>query len=53
MVLTILVPALASLVGLLMYALSTNGKLVRIGEILFFCGALVTLFVLSGGHVRL
>lgn len=37
------------LVGLLMYALSANAKIVRIGEIMFACGLLVTLF-LSGGH---
>lgn len=34
---------LVLLVGLLMYALSTNGKLVEIGRIMFFCGLLALL----------
>lgn len=41
-------PALIAIIGLLMYALSANPKIVRIGEILFFCGTLVTLFSLKG-----
>jgi hypothetical protein len=52
MVLSIAVPLLVALVGLLMYALATNAKLVRIGEVLFFCGALVTLFTVAGGRVH-
>lgn len=40
------VPALVCLVGLLMYALATNGKLVRIGEIMFFCGLLAMLLTM-------
>ena len=31
---------LVALVGVLMFALSANPKLARIGEILFFCGVL-------------
>jgi len=38
---------LAAIVGLLMYALSTNPKVIRIGEIMFFCGLLA---FLMGGH---
>ncbi len=44
---------LVAVVGLLMYALSANPKLARVGEILFFCGSLVTLFMLAGRTVRL
>lgn len=34
---------LVALIGVLMFALATNAKLVRIGEILFFCGSLAFL----------
>lgn len=37
---------LVALVGLLMYVLSVNPKLVRIGEIMFACGLLA--FLLTG-----
>ena len=37
---------LVLLVGLLMYALSVNGKLVEIGRIMFFCGLFA---ILLGG----
>lgn len=37
------IPLIVALVGVLMYALCANPKLARIGEILFFCGTLVTL----------
>ena len=48
------VPALFALVGLLMFALSGNPKVARIGEIMLFCGLLVALFVLSReGSVRI
>lgn len=40
---TIFVTLLVALVGLLMFALSSNGKLVRIGEIMFFTGLLAFL----------
>lgn len=44
---TILLPLLVALVGLLMFALSSNAKLVRIGEIMFFSGLLAFLL---GAH---
>ena len=34
---------LVLIIGLLMFALSGNPKLVRIGEIMFFCGLLALL----------
>ena len=34
---------LVAIVGLLMYALAANPKLVRVGEIMFFCGLLAFL----------
>jgi hypothetical protein len=52
MVLVVGIPLLVCLVGVLMYALAANPKLVRIGEILFFCGLLVALFALAEGRVR-
>jgi hypothetical protein len=36
---------LVAIVGVLMYGLATNAKVVRIGEILFFCGLLAFLLV--------
>lgn len=40
---------LVLLVGLLMYALSVNGKLAEIGRIMFFCGLFALL--LGGDRV--
>jgi len=37
---------LVALIGLLMFVLCTNPKLVRIGEILLFCGVLA--FLITG-----
>ena len=39
-------PVLIALIGVLMYALCTNGKLVEIGRIMFWTGLLA--FLLSG-----
>ena len=47
------IPALAALIGLLIYVLSSNGKAQEIGRILFFAGALVTLLGLAGQTVKL
>lgn len=49
----ILIPLLVAIVGLLMYALSVNGKIVEIGRIMFGCGLLVVLFHLGGNVVSL
>lgn len=38
---------LVAILGVLMYVLSANPKVSRIGEILFFCGSLA--FLLTGG----
>lgn len=43
----IVLPVLFALVGLLMYALSTNGKVQEIGRIMFFAGLLA--FLLRSG----
>jgi len=51
--LTILIPLLIAVVGVLIYALASNPKLVRIGEILFFCGTLVVTALLGGQHLTL
>lgn len=39
---------LVALVGVLMYALSSNPKLQEIGKISFFCGLLAFLIVFAG-----
>lgn len=44
---TIVFSLLVSIIGLLMYALSTNGKVVEIGRIMFWTGLLA--FLLGGG----
>ena len=43
----IYVKLLVALVGVLMYALSANGKLVEIGRIMFWTGLLAFLLALS------
>lgn len=48
-----LVPVVAALVGLLVYVLAGNSKLVELGRIAFFCGLLVALFVFAQHAVRL
>ena len=44
----IYLPEIVALVGVLMYALSTNTKVQEIGRIMFFSGLLATL--LTGVH---
>lgn len=44
----IAISLLVALVGVLMYALSTNGKLVEIGRIMFWTGLLAFLLRFSG-----
>jgi len=41
---------LVALVGVLMYALSANAKLVEIGRLAFFAGLLAFLMLAAGGH---
>jgi hypothetical protein len=51
---TLFLTLLVCLVGLLMYLLSNqNAKAMRIGEIMFFCGLLVSLFNLAPEVVKL
>ncbi len=45
---TIGVPLVVAIVGALMYALATNSKVVRMGEISFFVGMLWLVHELSG-----
>lgn len=44
----IALPLLVALVGVLMYALCVNGKLVEIGRILFWTGVLAFLLRFTG-----
>ncbi len=48
-----LVPVLVALVGLLLYAMASNPRVARIGEILFFVGAFWTVGHLAGRSGRL
>jgi hypothetical protein len=41
---------LVALVGVLMYALSANPKLVEIGRLSFFAGLLAFLLMVASGH---
>jgi hypothetical protein len=50
---TILVPLLVCVIGILVYALSTNGKVQEMGRIAYGAGLLVTLFEVSGHIVSL
>jgi hypothetical protein len=47
------VPALVSIVGLLMYAMSDKPKTVEIGRIMFMCGLFVALFYIGARMTRL
>ena len=46
-------PVLAAIIGLLLYFVSTNAKVQRVGEILFFAGTLAFLLTSGGTTVRL
>jgi len=51
--LSILFPLLVAVIGLLMYALSSNPKLVQIGYALFCVGAFWTVYLLTGSRLDL
>jgi Na+/phosphate symporter len=51
--LSILAPAFVALVGLLIYALSTNPKVSEIGRIAYFCGLFFVVWALFGQRVHL
>lgn len=42
---------ITAIIGLVMYLAFENPKLVRIGEILLFCGVLVSLLIFGGHQV--
>lgn len=47
-----ILPLLVAIVGLLMFALSSNAKVAEIGKILFWTGTLVTLWIAGGKTVK-
>jgi hypothetical protein len=49
----ITIPLLVAVLGCLAYALSSNAKAAELGRLAFFCGVLVTLYVLAGERVLL
>jgi hypothetical protein len=53
MIVVAIVPVIALIVGLLMYALCANPKLATIGLETFKCGMLVTLYVFAVHVVKL
>ena len=46
-------PIIIALIGVLLYFISTNGKVQEVGRIMFFCGLLVLCFTLAHEVVRL
>ena len=48
-----IIPLLVAIIGLLIYVLASNGKLVEVGRILFSCGTLVALFVFARTVLRI
>jgi len=53
MVLVSSLPLLFAVVGVLLYALSSNPKIVEIGRLMFACGLLVSLYAVAGHTTRL
>jgi len=49
----IIIPVLVCVVGVLVYALASNGKVQELGRIAYACGLLVTLWQLAGRVLRL
>jgi hypothetical protein len=48
-----LVPLLVAIIGLLIYVLSSNAKIIEVGRCLMWCGTLVTLFATMTHTVKL
>jgi hypothetical protein len=48
-----IIPLLVCIIGLLIYVLSSNVKVTKIGEHMFWTGLLVTLFIAGGKQIRL
>jgi len=53
MSLSILLPLLVAIIGMLVYALSANAKVQELGRLAYGCGLLVTLFELATHVVHL
>lgn len=54
MTISLALPILAWILGLLLYFLPLNPKIQEVGRILFFCGILATLFLFGGsGGLRI
>lgn len=47
------IPALAAIIGVLMYALCANPKLQEMGKIIFLCGFLVTMLTAAHATFKL
>jgi|GEM_PF-2742832 len=52
MTLTILLPLLVAIVGMLVYALAAGPKPAEIGRLAYACGLLVTLFELASHVIK-
>ena len=46
-------PVAVALLGILIYALASNPKLVEVGRIMFFCGLLAACLVVRGISIAL
>lgn len=46
-------PLLVAIIGLLMYVLANNAKVVEIGRAMMWCGLLVTLFTVASHTVKI
>ena len=47
-----IVPLIACVIGLLIYVLAANAKVIEVGRALFWCGLLVTLFTVASKVVK-
>jgi len=47
-----IIPLLAAIVGLLIYVLGANAKVIEVGRALFWCGLLVTLFTVASKVIK-
>lgn len=48
-----ILPVIIALVGVLVYVISSNAKVIEIGRALMWCGILATVFVAAGRTVHL
>jgi len=47
-----IIPLIVAIVGLLMFALSANPKVVEIGKIMFWTGLLISLYISAGKTLK-